>query len=80
MDPTVLLPTAMAFLGASGAGHVGAINKPNDREVCLRLLRIENNITNNKKSAKRVHATRTHFKVLFSEYNSFDNYLCAASR
>ena len=27
LEPTVLFPTAMAFLGASGAGHVLAVQK-----------------------------------------------------
>ena len=63
MDPTVVLPTAMAFFGASGAGHVGATMKTKDREVCLRLLRIENNITNNKKKCET--STRTLQSLVF---------------
>ena len=51
VEPTVLLPTAMAFLGASGAGHVLAVQKTdNSKTVIVLLLIITQRSTNNARS------------------------------
>ena len=54
VEPTVLLPTAMAFLGVSGAGHVLSVQKTvnidNFKTVIVLLLNINVTKTSTKKA------------------------------